>query len=147
MALVVKPESIDEMVNAFYDAQSTRDKTPPIGEIDTLTSISITHGRLMIVGEQFPTDFIIRSYDLKPKEECNENTEKLARIVARLVDADHLYLAINDAMKRDGFVMEIIGDKVIVNELKASVGETDEQPQGKLSSAVFVEHPPEVDGE
>lgn len=143
MALIVKPEKINELVTAFYNAQCKHERIPPVGEIDTLTAITITHGRLMIVGEQFPVDFIIRHYDLKSKEECDSQTEEMARIVTTMVQASHLYLAINDALKKDGFVIEIIGDKAIMNELTPGFGESDEQPVSKLSKTIFAEHPPE----
>ncbi len=144
MALKVDPSKMEKIVALFYGAQSTRDKVPAGGALDKLTMVTATHGRLMLATEEFPVDFIIQPYDLKPKEVCDQRNGEFIRELVDHLGASHLYSALADAMKKDGFVIEIVGDKVIANPLKQSFGETDEQePARPVSKTYYVEHHPD----
>lgn len=143
MALITKEGELTKLVELFYKAQCAEEKqTVTINDL-VVRSMVISHGRLMIVGEHFPIDFIIQPYELKCKEACNEHVYDIAKCITRMFDADYLLNVATNALKEDGLSVEVVGDKVIMNKLTASVGEDDQQPTGKLSSSFFAEFPPE----
>lgn len=147
MALVVNAEKVAELVQAFYTANSLSERVPAMSPIDAISLITVSHGRLMIVGEAFPTDFMVHSFDLASKDVADQHAETIARLLADLVMAGHLYLSFVEGLKGDGLSIEIVGDKVIANHLTASIGESDEQPTSSRAKVTFAEFPEELDGE
>lgn len=145
MALITKEGELTKLVEIFYDAQCVEEKQTVTINDPVVRSMVLSHGRLMIVGEHFPIDFIIQPYELKCKEACNERAYGLAKYITTMFDASYLLSAAKEAIEGDGLAVEVVGDKVVMNKLVSSMGESDEQPSGKLSSGFYAEFPPELE--